>query len=110
MHPIKRVYLTFVAFMIFMSAISEPWYVTVAALGGVFALELFLGFLFELINMYRYRSEYSACVDAIRSKNDEWVDEVNRWTSHYYVRKHFSASASSDKVKVGYRYSLDSRR
>jgi hypothetical protein len=78
---------------------------------------LVMAFLLSMLAMtivsgYRhwvYRDEFIACTNAMWANNERAVDEVNRWTIHYYVHKAFSMSSGRDGVDVGYRYSIRER-
>ena len=75
----------------------------------MFLLWTLLALLQEVYYLTRYKREYAACVDAVRSRSEEVVDRVNSWTTHYYVHKTFRAQANAEGLEVGYRYSIRTR-
>ena len=90
-------------------SLEGGWKVGLTAAGFLFFFTMFLGLLKEMHLMFKYKHEFIACTDAVMSNNEEAVDQVNRWTTHYYVHESFHMSASKGKLDCGYKYSVRDR-
>ena len=99
----------FMVALFVVGTLEGGWKVGLAAAGFIFFFTLTLALLKEMQLMFKYRHEYRACAAAVMSNNEEVVDQVNRWTHHYYVHKAFYMSASREKLDCGYKYSIRDR-
>ena len=109
MNDLQRTFLSIFGVIIVIMLLSYPWYVAAATVGALFWFIVFLATCQNFYFLIAYRDEWKACAKAIQSDNEALVDEVNGWTTHFYVRKHFMFRSRKDGPKMGYRYSLDSR-
>ncbi len=78
-------------------------------LTAVFFFTFMLGTLQEVRFMSKYRDEYEACAAAVLADNAKMADEVNAWTTHYYVHKQFYFVADKGSSQVGYKLSIRDR-